>query len=80
MKYNVSWHKVAIKYESFQDNELSTLKEGGSLSDLGPCLQVLDLQANLFEKLPDDIGTLKQLRVSIIIDKEYRGSKNGQIA
>ena len=46
-----------------QENELSSLKEGGLVSELGSCLQVLDLQSNLFEKLPDEIGSLKQLRV-----------------
>jgi hypothetical protein len=47
-----------------QDNELVALNGGGSFTDLGSCLQVLDLQNNHLEKLPDEIGLLKQLRVN----------------
>ena len=48
----------------FQENELVALNGGGSFVDLGSCLQVLDLHNNHLEKLPDEIGLLKQLRVS----------------
>ena len=49
-----------------QDNELSSLTNGSggasldSLSDL----QVLDVHNNSLEKLPEDIGSLKSLKVS----------------
>lgn len=46
-----------------QDNELTALNGGGSISDMSSCLQVLDLHNNLLEKLPDEIGSLKQLKV-----------------
>jgi hypothetical protein len=37
---------------------------GGMISDMSVVLQVLDLHGNLLEKLPDEIGALKELRVS----------------
>ena len=49
-----------------QDNELTALNGGGSISDMSSCLQVLDLHNNLLEKLPDEIGSLKQLKVSYL--------------
>ena len=48
------------------ENELTGLKEGGCLADMASCLQVLDIHSNLLDKLPDEIGSLKQLRVSFI--------------
>ena len=50
-----------------QDNELTALNGGGAIIDMSSCLQVLDLHNNHLEKLPDEIGTLKQLKVSIIL-------------
>jgi len=46
-----------------QDNELTVLNGGGAISDMSACLQVLDLHNNHLEKLPEEIGTLKQLKV-----------------
>jgi len=46
-----------------QDNELTALNGGGTISDMSSCLQVLDLHNNCLEKLPDEIGSLKQLKV-----------------
>ncbi len=51
-----------------QNNELSLLSGGGNLSDMSSVLQVLDLHANNLDKLPEEIGTLKQLKVSVHID------------
>ena len=50
--------------DNFQDNELTALNGGGTISDMSSCLQVLDLHNNCLEKLPDEIGSLKQLKVS----------------
>jgi len=44
-----------------QDNELTSITGGGALSDLQD-LHVLDLHKNCLEKLPEDIGQLKNLR------------------
>ena len=55
------------KYLYIQDNELTALNGGGTISDMSSCLQVLDLHNNHLEKLPDDIGSLKQLKVRITI-------------
>jgi E3 ubiquitin-protein ligase LRSAM1 len=44
-----------------QNNKLTTLEGGGSLADLN-LLQVLNLNDNRLRKLPDQIGTLAQLR------------------
>ncbi len=46
-----------------QDNELTQLGGGGTLSDLAKVLQVLDLHGNHLEKLPEEIGTLRELKV-----------------
>jgi len=43
-----------------QDNELTSITGGGSLSDLGE-LTVLDLHNNCLDKLPEDIGALHSL-------------------
>ena len=51
--------------EFFQENNLSSLSGGGSLSDLSE-IQVLDLHKNSLEKLSEDIGHLANVRVSII--------------
>lgn len=48
----------------FQCNELTALAGGGILSDMSDSLQVLDLHSNHLEKLPDEIGRLKELKVS----------------
>ena len=45
---------------------MTALNGGGSISDMSSCLQVLDLHNNLLEKLPDEIGSLKQLKVSYL--------------
>ncbi len=47
-----------------QDNELRELGGGGSIADMAEVLQVLDLHGNHLDKLPEEIGMLKQLRVS----------------
>ena len=47
----------------FQCNELSTLSGGGSLSDAADSIQVLDLRCNQFEKLPEEVGALRGLKV-----------------
>ncbi|TRY63249.1 hypothetical protein TCAL_05773 [Tigriopus californicus] len=46
-----------------QNNELTLLTGGGTISDMACVLQVLNLQSNLLEKLPDEIGSLKELKV-----------------
>ena len=46
-----------------QCNELTTLSGGGSLSDAADSIQVLDLRCNQFEKLPEEVGTLRSLKV-----------------
>jgi len=46
-------------------NELAQLSGGGMLTDLSATLQVLDLHANHLEKLPDELGSLKELKVSV---------------
>ena len=46
-----------------QCNELSTLSGGGSLSDAADSIQVLDLRCNQFEKLPEEVGALRGLKV-----------------
>ena len=48
-----------------QSNELTLLSGGGNVADMAEVLQVLDLHANHLEKLPEEIGMLKQLRVSL---------------
>lgn len=44
-------------------NRLSSLSNGGSLSDLQN-LKILDIQHNVFTSLPKEIGLLKSLEVS----------------
>lgn len=45
-----------------QDNDLSAVP-GPGLTDMSSVLKVLDLHANSLEKLPEEIGTLRELKV-----------------
>jgi hypothetical protein len=47
-----------------QENQLTSLAGGGNIFDLS-MLQVLDLHSNCFVSLPDEIGHLRNLRVSM---------------
>ena len=53
----------SMHFISFQNNEIGSLSGGGTIADLSKCLQVLDLHHNQLEKLPEEIGLLKNLRV-----------------
>ena len=60
------WRCVEYSYRTFalQENELVSLSGGGNLPDLAG-LQVLDLHNNCLEKLPEELGQLTGLQVSV---------------
>eukprot|EP00092_Neocalanus_flemingeri_P020326 GFUD01022018.1.p1 GENE.GFUD01022018.1~~GFUD01022018.1.p1 ORF type:complete len:727 (+),score=197.16 GFUD01022018.1:67-2247(+) len=71
-----SWCKVLRKEALLlQENVLSSLNGGGSLSDLSD-LQVLDLHKNSLEKLPEDINHLANLRALYIQDNKLKQLPN----
>lgn len=59
-----------FKKSLFQNNKLSSIKDGGNLCDLS-LLKLLDLSSNKLAKLPPEIKYLKNLQVHSPFDYLY---------